>query len=260
MGWSHLFGTMESLSKVLCACFISAVASFPQTGIPLVNQGPQLGPLTPAYGDLVATPRGLAPISLEGFSEDLNQDGFVDPVVQTGAPVPVVPAPALAAQPLAAAPAFTASGLPAQNFSPFQATSFAAGFPAGLGLGNGAINNGVFGVNGVLPSTTFGAGFPAGLGLGNGIVNTGVFGVTGALPNAAFTGGPTAFGLGNGLLNNGFVGNTVSFGLNGGLPAVNAALPVLTTAAVPAFNTAVPAAVSAGACVNGLGVAVPCAF
>merc|ERR1712128_229617 len=260
MGWSHLFGTMESLSKVLCACFISAVASFPQTGIPLVNQGPQLGPLTPAYGDLVATPRGLAPISLEGFSEDLNQDGFVDPVVQTGAPVPVVPAPALAAQTIAAAPAYAASGLPAQNFAPFQATSFAAGFPAGLGLGNGVINNGAFGVTADLPSTAF-AGVPAGLGFGNGALNNGVFGVNGVLPSTTFGAGlPAAFGLGNGLLNNGFVGNTGSFGLNGGLPAVNAALPALNTAAVPAFNTAVPAAVSAGACVNGLGVAVPCAF
>merc|ERR1719483_1892968 len=59
---------------------------------PLVNQGPQLGPLTAAYGDLVQTPRGLASISLEGFSEDLNQDGYVDPVGQAVA----VAAPAVA--------------------------------------------------------------------------------------------------------------------------------------------------------------------
>jgi hypothetical protein len=49
----------------------------------LVNEGPQLGPLTPAHGDFVQTPRGLASIHLEGFSEDLNEDGYVDPVVQT---------------------------------------------------------------------------------------------------------------------------------------------------------------------------------
>merc|ERR1719158_812877 len=40
------------------------------------------GPLTAAFGDLVATERGLRPISLEGFSEDVNQDGFVDPIAQ----------------------------------------------------------------------------------------------------------------------------------------------------------------------------------
>ena len=38
------------------------------------------GPLTPLVGDAVATPRGYRPLSLEGFSEDLNQDGFVDPI------------------------------------------------------------------------------------------------------------------------------------------------------------------------------------
>merc|ERR1719219_2111325 len=71
---------------VLC-CLVAGVVSFPQ--LPLVNQGPQTGPLTPAYGDLVQTPRGLASIALEGFSEDLDQDGFVDPVVQATAPVAV---------------------------------------------------------------------------------------------------------------------------------------------------------------------------
>ena len=60
-----------------------------------MNQGPQTGPLTPAYGDLVQTPRGLASIALEGFSEDLNQDGYVDPVGQATVPVAV-------AQPVAA--------------------------------------------------------------------------------------------------------------------------------------------------------------
>merc|ERR1712025_1307398 len=57
---------------------------------PYVNDGPVAGPLTAAFGDLVATERGLRPISLEGFSEDVNQDGFVDPVAQA---VPVVAAP-----------------------------------------------------------------------------------------------------------------------------------------------------------------------
>ena len=49
--------------------------------IATVNEGPVSGPLTPFIGDAVATERGLRPLSLEGFSEDLNQDGFVDPIV-----------------------------------------------------------------------------------------------------------------------------------------------------------------------------------
>merc|ERR1712038_1660055 len=66
------------------------------------------GPLTAAFGDLVSTERGLRPISLEGFSEDVNQDGFVDPIVQA---VPV-------AAPLVAAPAPLAFAAPAP-FAPF---------------------------------------------------------------------------------------------------------------------------------------------
>ena len=70
------------------------------------------GPLTAAIGDLVATERGYVPLSLEGFSEDLNEDGFVDPIAPAvAAPVapvvhaaPVV-APAVAAPLVHAAPA-----------------------------------------------------------------------------------------------------------------------------------------------------------
>merc|ERR1711983_292420 len=39
---------------------------------PYVNDGPVAGPLTPAFGDAVQTPRGLASIALKGFSEDVN--------------------------------------------------------------------------------------------------------------------------------------------------------------------------------------------
>merc|ERR1719192_1949659 len=74
-------------SQIVLSCLIAVGASFPHIG--LVNQGPQSGPLTPAYGDLVQTPRGLASIALEGFSEDLDQDGYVDPVGQATAPVAV---------------------------------------------------------------------------------------------------------------------------------------------------------------------------
>merc|ERR1712223_2093098 len=80
---------------------------------PYVNDGPVAGPLTDAFGDIVSTERGLRPISLEGFSEDVNQDGFVDPIAQA-VPVPVatpfiapapIAAPAPVAAPLAVAPA-----------------------------------------------------------------------------------------------------------------------------------------------------------
>jgi hypothetical protein len=74
---------------------------------PYINSGSAAGPLTAAFGDLVSTNRGLRPLSLEGFSEDLNQDGFVDPIGQAVAPV-VAAAPVVytAAAP-AAAPAVT---------------------------------------------------------------------------------------------------------------------------------------------------------
>merc|ERR1712110_148579 len=70
---------------------------------PHVNSGVPAGPLTPAVGDLVATPKGYRSFALEGFSEDLNQDGFVDPIGQA---VPVVQhvAPVIS---YAAAPALT---------------------------------------------------------------------------------------------------------------------------------------------------------
>ena len=53
---------------------MAAACAAPQTLVQTVNEGPQTGPLTPLVGNLVATPKGLRPIELEGFSEDLNQD------------------------------------------------------------------------------------------------------------------------------------------------------------------------------------------
>ena len=87
------------------------------------------GPLTAAFGDLVATERGLRPISLEGFSEDLNEDGFVDPIGQAvpvaaplvAAPAPLVPTTFAAPAPLAASPLATFAA-PA----PIAPTAFAA--------------------------------------------------------------------------------------------------------------------------------------
>merc|ERR1712086_1046719 len=51
-----------------------------------LTSGPAAGPVHAAIGGLVATKRGYRPIALEGYSEDDNQDGFVDPIGQV-APV-----------------------------------------------------------------------------------------------------------------------------------------------------------------------------
>merc|ERR1711915_179132 len=59
---------------------------------PYINSGSASGPLTPLVGDLVATNRGYSSLSLEGFSEDVNEDGFVDPIAHA-APVVAVAAP-----------------------------------------------------------------------------------------------------------------------------------------------------------------------
>merc|ERR1711915_872963 len=91
---------------------------------PCINSGSASGPLTPLVGDLVATNRGYASLSLEGFSEDVNEDGFVDPiahaapVVAVAAPVAhhVVAAPAVAevkTVEVKAAPAVAAAVVPA---------------------------------------------------------------------------------------------------------------------------------------------------
>merc|ERR1712025_162766 len=107
--------TMNSFA--VFATLLAAACAAPQTVVNTVNQGPQTGPLTPIVGDAVATPKGFRSLALEGFSEDLNQDGFVDPIAPA-APAPVVapaplvhtiaaPAPVVAPAPIArvAAPA-----------------------------------------------------------------------------------------------------------------------------------------------------------
>merc|ERR1711997_640984 len=91
--------TMNSF--VVLSTLLAAACAAPQ----IVNQGPTTGPLTPVVGgDLVATPKGLGSIALEGFSEDLNEDGFVDPIAPA-APAPiVVPQPIFNTAPVAVAP------------------------------------------------------------------------------------------------------------------------------------------------------------
>merc|ERR1712083_1173163 len=80
--------TMKSF--VLSSLFACGLAA-PTTH---VNSGVPVGPLTPAFGDAVATPKGLRSLALEGFSEDLDQDGFVDPIA------PAAPAPVVVPQPI----------------------------------------------------------------------------------------------------------------------------------------------------------------
>ena len=90
---------------------LAAPAADPQlvkVAAPYINQGAASGPLTPAIGDLVATPKGYKSLALEGFSEDLNQDGFVDPIGQAVVPV-AAPAVAAYAVPRVAAPSVAAS-------------------------------------------------------------------------------------------------------------------------------------------------------
>merc|ERR1711990_1255550 len=81
---------------------------------PHVNSGVPAGPLTPAVGDLVATPKGYRSFALEGFSEDLDQDGFVDPIGQA---VPVVQH---------VAPVINYAAAPAVHYAAAPAISYAA--------------------------------------------------------------------------------------------------------------------------------------
>merc|ERR1712226_228840 len=75
--------TMKSfVLSSLFACGLTAPTTHVNSGVPV-------GPLTPAFGDAVQTPKGLRSLALEGFSEDLNQDGFVDPIGQAVVAAPV---------------------------------------------------------------------------------------------------------------------------------------------------------------------------
>jgi len=90
---------MKPFFGVLAAAAVASAA--PAADPQLLQSGLPAGPLTPAWGNGVLTPRGVRPLNLEGFSEDVNQDGFVDPIGAAVAPVAVA-APAVYA---AAAPA-----------------------------------------------------------------------------------------------------------------------------------------------------------
>merc|ERR1739844_150556 len=108
--------TMNSF--VVLSTLLAAACAAPQ----LVNQGPTSGPLTPVVGgDLVATPKGFRSIALEGFSEDLNEDGFVDPIAPAASAPIVVPQPIFNTAPVAVAPqvAFPAPVATPQFAAPF---------------------------------------------------------------------------------------------------------------------------------------------
>merc|ERR1712002_426263 len=99
------FAVLSALvSCALCAPVADADAQV-LLAKPYINSGSASGPLTPLVGDLVATNRGYASLSLEGFSEDVNEDGFVDPIAHAA---PVVPAAAPIAYHTVAAPAVAA--------------------------------------------------------------------------------------------------------------------------------------------------------
>merc|ERR1712209_280552 len=91
-------------SFIIMKAFIAAAAAAamgyaaPAADPQLLQSGLPAGPLTPAWGDGVLTLRGVRPLHLEGFSEDVNQDGFVDPIGAAVAPVAVA-APVAAALP-----------------------------------------------------------------------------------------------------------------------------------------------------------------
>merc|ERR1739844_232757 len=91
---------------VVFATLLASACAAPQTLVNTVNKGPQTGPLTALVGgDLVQTPKGLRSHALEGFREDLDQDGFVDPIAPA-VPAPI-PAPIVRTVPIpAAAPVF----------------------------------------------------------------------------------------------------------------------------------------------------------
>merc|ERR1712213_192476 len=100
----NTFNNMNPFFGVLAAAAVASAA--PAADPQLLQSGLPAGPLTPAWGNGVLTPRGVRPLNLEGFSEDVNQDGFVDPIGAAVAPVAVA-APAVHA---VAAPAIHYAG------------------------------------------------------------------------------------------------------------------------------------------------------
>ena len=242
------------------SCLVATAASLPQFG-----PGIRSGPLTPAYGDLVQTPRGLVPLSLEGFSEDVDRDGFVDPIVQTDLPAP---APvALPVNPAGFAPNF---GTPVTAAFPVSAFP---GVPVGaqqVAADNAAIANTGFTSNlaqGFAAQQFPTTGFPSQqIALANPDFNNPGFATNFAAQQVA----PTAFASQQ-VASTAFASPQVAptgFASQQVVPAgfaahqgfqTNFAAPVTTVfPAQPTANNF--AAAAAGPCVNNFGAAVPCAL
>merc|ERR1711981_704237 len=106
------FAVLSALVSCAVAAPVAEAEADPQLLLakPYINSGSASGPLTPLVGDLVATNRGYASLSLEGFSEDVNEDGFVDPIAHAAPAVAEVKtvevkaAPAVAVAPAATLP------------------------------------------------------------------------------------------------------------------------------------------------------------
>jgi len=101
---SHLITfTQIMMNKIVALSALAASAA----AAPMPEADAQVaGPVHAVVGGLVATKNGFRPLALEGFSEDVNQDGFVDPIAPAVAAPLVAAAPAVYAHaPVAAAPA-----------------------------------------------------------------------------------------------------------------------------------------------------------
>merc|ERR1712137_236130 len=109
-GPNHLLYLIICLSAVLAIAHCGPLNAF-------LTSGAAAGPVHPANGHIVATKRGFRNIALEGFSEDDNQDGFVDPIGQV--------APVVYAAPAAVAPAVTYAHAPAVAYAHAPAVTYA---------------------------------------------------------------------------------------------------------------------------------------
>merc|ERR1712055_210060 len=86
MGTADPVSRPVTMKSLVFSSLLSVALAAPTTH---VNSGLPAGPLTAAFGDAVQTPKGLRSYALEGFSEDVNQDGFVDPIRQAVVVAPV---------------------------------------------------------------------------------------------------------------------------------------------------------------------------
>merc|ERR1712134_186829 len=121
--------TMKSFAvlSLVVASSLALPAADPQLLLaakPYINTGVAAGPVHAAFGDLVSTANGLRSLALEGFSEDVNQDGFVDPIGQAVVAAPVV---TYVASPVISYTGFHPFGLP---LLPAVAPAAAAAEPA----------------------------------------------------------------------------------------------------------------------------------